>query len=102
MPAQQQNKPPAVFAAEGLCAGERKLPVAIVVVFPMAMAICMATVMVVANAYTNRANMDADDCCIGSRGQEAKCKNRRDERFHGVNFRWGGPLRVRGGRRGLR
>lgn len=61
---------------------ERELPIAIVVVFPMAMTITVATVMVVANAETNRANMDADDCCLGSRGQKAKRKDRGNERFH--------------------
>lgn len=52
------------------------------VVFPMAMTIPVAAVMVVANADTNRANMDADNCCVGSRGQQAKCKDRRNKRFH--------------------
>lgn len=60
----------------------KELPVTIVIVFPMAMAVAVATVIVVANADANRADMNAEDCRIGSGGQKAKRKDRRNKRFH--------------------
>ena len=52
------------------------------IMFPMAMAITVTAVMVVTNAKANRADVNADDCRIGSRGQKSKCKDRRNKRFH--------------------
>jgi len=53
-----------------------------VIVFPMAMAITVTAVVIVANAKANRTDVNADDCRIGSRGQKSKCKDRRNKRFH--------------------
>jgi hypothetical protein len=92
------NATPGGVGRRGGCAlerdSERGLPVAIVVVFPMAMAITVTTVMVVANAETNRANMYADNCCVGRCGQKSKREDGRDKRFHGGQLSVGGPLRV--------
>ena len=55
----------------------------------MAVAIAVAAVMVMADADAYRADVNTDDGGIGGRRQKAKCKQRRKERFHGVNFLWG-------------
>jgi hypothetical protein len=70
--------------------GASLLPVTIVVVFPVAMAIAMATVVIVADADANGADLDAYDRGIGSRGQKAECKDRRNKRFHGGLLSVGG------------
>ena len=48
----------------------------------MAMTITVTAVVVMANVKANRADVNADDCRIGSRGQKSKCKDRRKKRFH--------------------